>query len=66
MQHVYYHVFMSCKTTTSCIRGDKMYQLVNAYEFIEHAESTGSKAMQEVAAKLNEESNPVLVVATLK
>ena len=43
-----------------------MYQLVNAYEFIEHAESTGSKAMQEVAAKLNEESNPVLVVATLK
>lgn len=49
-----------------CIRGDKMYQLVNAYEFIERAESTGSKAMQEVAAKLNEDSNPVLVVATLK
>ncbi len=49
-----------------CIRGDKMYQLVNAYEFIERAESTGSKAMQEVAAKLNEDSNPVLVVATLR
>ena len=50
----------------SKIRGNKMYQLVNAYKFIEYAESTGSKAMQEVAAKLNEESNPVLVIATLK
>ncbi len=48
------------------ISGNKMYQLVDAWRFIEQAESTGSKAMQEVAAKLNEDSNPVVVVATLK
>ncbi len=52
--------------TPSTVYGDKMYQLVNAYQFIEYAHATGSRAMLDVAAKLDEESNPVLVMATLK
>ncbi|MBR5856717.1 MAG: 6-bladed beta-propeller [Bacteroidales bacterium] len=48
------------------VYGNKMYQLVNAYKFIEYAEATGSEAMLKVAEKLDEESNPVLVIATLK
>lgn len=48
------------------IDGDKMYQLVDACQFIEYAEAAGSKAMLDVAANLTEESNPVLVIATLK
>lgn len=48
------------------ISGNKMYQLVDAYKFIEQADATGSVKMREIASKLNEDSNPVLVVATLK
>ncbi len=50
----------------SYIRGNKMYQLVGADEFVELAEACGSAKVKEVAAGLTPESNPVLVVATLK
>ncbi len=44
----------------------KMYQLVDAIHFMDIAEKSSSQKMKEVAATLTEESNPVLVVATLK
>ncbi len=44
----------------------KMYQLVDAIHFMDIAEKSSSQRMKEVAATLTEESNPVLVVATLK
>ena len=46
--------------------GNKMYQAVNAMKFIEYATKSNSSKMKEIAATLTEESNPVLVVATLK
>lgn len=48
------------------IKGDKMYQYIDAGTFIEAAAKSNSAKMKEVAAILNEESNPVIVVATLK
>ena len=45
---------------------NKMYQLVNAIDFIEVAEKSTSAKMKEVAAQLTEESNPVVVEVTLK
>ena len=47
-------------------RGNKMYELINAIDFIDIAEKSKSSKIKEVAAKLTEESNPVLVVGTLK
>ena len=44
----------------------KMYQLVDAIQFMDIAEKSSSQKMKDVAATLTEESNPVLVVATLK
>ena len=44
----------------------KMYQLVDAIQFLDIAEKSSSQKMKEVAATLTEESNPVLVVVTLK
>lgn len=43
-----------------------LYQLVSAMKFINLSESCGSAAMKETAAKLTENSNPVLMVAKLK
>ena len=48
------------------INEGKMYQLVDAIDFIEYAQKSNSQKMKEVAATLTEESNPVMVVATLK
>lgn len=48
------------------IKGNKMYQYIDAVTFIEAAAKSSSAKMKEVAATLNEESNPVVVVATLK
>ena len=48
------------------IKDDKMYQMLDAIDFIEYAEVSNSAKMKEVAATLTEESNPVLVVVTLK
>ena len=48
------------------IAGGKMYQMIDAIEFIELAEKCSSEKMKDVAATLNENSNPVLVVARLK
>lgn len=50
----------------SAIGNGKMYQLVSAIKFMDAAEACGSAKMKAVAATLTEESNPVLVVATLK
>lgn len=48
------------------VSNGKMYQMIDAIDFIELAEKSSSDKMKEVAATLNEESNPVLVVAKLK
>ena len=50
----------------SLVKDGKMYQLVNAIDFIEMAEKSTSARMKEVAAQLTEESNPVVVEVTLK
>ena len=44
----------------------KLYQIVSAIDFIDAAEMSNSAEMKKVAANLTEESNPVLIVATLK
>ena len=44
----------------------KMYRLVDAVDFIEFAQMGNSARMKEVASKLTDDSNPVLVVVTLK
>ncbi len=46
--------------------GNKLYKFVSAPEFISMASKSNSTKMKEVASKLTEESNPVLVVVTLK
>ena len=48
------------------IIGNKMYCIVSADLFIEEAEKSNSQKMKDVAATLTDESNPVIVVATLK
>lgn len=50
----------------SHIKGNKMYRLIGAEEFMELAKSSGSDRVKEIAAELNPESNPVLMVVTLK
>ena len=49
-----------------CIAGNKMYQFIEADDFIELAERHNVPRMKEIAATLTDESNPVMVVATLK
>lgn len=44
----------------------KMYRLVDAVDFIEFAQMVNSTRMKEVASELTDDSNPVLVVVTLK
>ena len=44
----------------------KLYQIVSAIDFIDAAEMSNSAEMKKVAANLTEESNPVLIAATLK
>lgn len=46
--------------------GNKMYQFVDAAVFIAMASKTNSIQMKEIASKLTEESNPVLIEITLK
>ena len=46
--------------------GNKMYQFVDAALFITMASKTNSIRMKEIASKLTEESNPVLIEVTLK
>ena len=48
------------------IKGDKMYQAIDAITFKEAAQYTTSEKVKEIAATLNEESNPVVVVVKLK
>ncbi|MBR5855909.1 MAG: 6-bladed beta-propeller [Bacteroidales bacterium] len=48
------------------VRDNKMFKLIDADEFVELAAQSKSEKMKEIAATLNEESNPVLVVVTLK
>ena len=50
----------------SYIKGSKMYQLIGAEDFVELASSSGSARVKEITAGLNAESNPVLMVVTLK
>ena len=50
----------------SVVKDGKMYQTINAIDFIEMAEKSTSARMKEVASQLTEESNPVVVEVTLK
>lgn len=45
---------------------NKMYQIISALDFITLADKYNSPKMKEIAAGLNDESNPVLVAVTLK
>ncbi len=49
-----------------CVKHNKMYQFIEADDFIELAERHNVPRMKEIAATLTDESNPVMVVATLK
>ena len=40
--------------------------MLDAIDFIEYAEISSSAKMKEVAATLTDESNPVMVIVTLK
>ena len=46
--------------------GNKLYQFVDAGTFIEMSEKYNSPRMKEIAATLTEQSNPVMIEATLK
>ena len=46
--------------------GNKLYQFVDAVTFIEMSQKYNSPRMKEIAATLTDESNPVLIEATLK
>ena len=48
------------------VTNGKMFQLVDAIEFMELAEQCSSEKMKAIAATLDENSNPVLVVVKLK
>lgn len=48
------------------ITGNKLYQSINATQFIAYSKRFNSKKMKEIAAGLTENSNPVVIVATLK
>ena len=48
------------------VYGDKIYQVIDAIHFIELSKEYGSPEMKEIAKGLDENSNPVLVVATLE
>ena len=48
------------------IAGNKMYQIVDALTFINMSLNSSSAKMREIASNLTENSNPVVVVATLK
>lgn len=50
----------------SQVSGTKMYQMINALQFIEMSKTGKSAKMKEIAAGLTEDSNPVLVVADIK
>lgn len=50
----------------SQVTGTKMYQMISALKFIEMSKTGNSAKMKEIAARLTENSNPVLVVATVK
>lgn len=50
----------------SFIFNNRMYQIVDATKFIEYAKRGSSAKMKEIAAQLTEESNSVIVAATLK
>ncbi len=48
------------------VTSDKMYSFMSADVFIEEAAKSNSEKMKQVAATITEESNPVIIVATLK
>ena len=48
------------------VSSDKMYSFMSADIFIEEAAKSNSEKMKQVAATITEESNPVIIVATLK
>lgn len=46
--------------------GNKMYMFLDAGQFIEISKECNSPRMKEIAATLTEESNPVMIIVTLK
>ena len=45
------------------IKGDKMFQFVDAYNFIKYSKECSSPKVKEIAASLTEDSNHVMVIA---
>ena len=50
----------------SYVAGNKVYSFIDAIDFIDYAEISESQQIKEIAAKLTEESNPVIMEVTLK
>lgn len=48
------------------MKDNKLYQIIDAGTFIELAEECGSDTAKQIASKLTHDSNPVVIVATLK
>ena len=48
------------------IKGDKMFQFVDAYNFIKYSKECSSPKVKEIAASLTEDSNHVMVIAHFK
>ena len=48
------------------IKGDKMFQFVDAYNFIKYSKGCSSPKVKEIAASLTEDSNHVMVIAHFK
>ncbi len=48
------------------VEGNKMYQILDAMTFMDIAQKSSSAKMKEVAASLTEDSNPVIVEATIR
>ena len=44
----------------------KMYQIIDAMTFIQMSQLSGSSKMKEIASQLTENSNPVIIVVTIK
>ena len=48
------------------IKGDKMFQFVDAYNFIKYSKECSSPKVKEIAASLTEDSNHVMIIAHFK
>ena len=48
------------------IKGNRMFQFVDAYNFIKYSKECSSPKVKEIAATLTEDSNHVMIIAHFK